>query len=91
MDIACNESFEVAIGSVLVFAQFFGVMPVIGVKSNCASELHFKWNSRRTIYSIIVFVLLASYTGLTVISSFKYGFRYDEMGINDKRPNTIFY
>lgn len=78
-DTSCNESFHETIGSILTFAQFFGVMPVIGVKTNCASELRFKWYSRRTIYSIAVFVLLACYTGLHAAILWKYGITFNAM------------
>lgn len=76
-----NGSFHEAVGSILAIAQFFGVMPVIGVKSDCTSKLQFKWQSRRTMYSIIAFVLLACYAGLTVFDSWRYGIRFDAMSM----------
>lgn len=53
-----NGSFHGAISSVLVMAQLFGVMPVIGIKSDSATKLRFKWNSIRTVYSIVMFIAL---------------------------------
>lgn len=82
ISVSCDESFQGAIGSVLAFAQFFGVMPVIGVKTNCASKLQFKWNSRRTIYCIFVFILVAGYAGLNILILWKNGIQFDVMSKN---------
>lgn len=65
-----NGSFQEAIGPTLAFGQFFSVMPVVGVKTNSASKLKFKWDSCRTIYSVIMFVLLTFYASLTLFITF---------------------
>lgn len=44
----------------LVMAQLFGVMPVIGVKSDSATKLQIKWNSIRTIVFIGLTFMLHS-------------------------------
>lgn len=59
-------SFQEAIGPTLALAQYFGVMPVVGVKSKSAAHLEFKWKSFRTIYSFIMFSCGAVYTGVTL-------------------------
>lgn len=52
-------SFHEAIGPVLFVAQFFGLMPVDGVKSREISSLCFRWKSMKTIYSL-TFVIFGS-------------------------------
>lgn len=48
----------------LAFAQLFAIMPVVGVKSDSASKLKFKWISIRTIYGLVMFALMIGYAGL---------------------------
>lgn len=47
------QSFQEAIGPVLVLGQCFGSMPVEGILSKDIGNLKFRWNSLRTIYSIV--------------------------------------
>ncbi|KAJ6635417.1 Gustatory receptor for sugar taste 64f, partial [Pseudolycoriella hygida] len=54
-----NGSFYEAIGSILALAQFFAIMPVRGVRLKSAKDLSFTWRSYRTIYSCVVFVMMA--------------------------------
>lgn len=54
--------FREAIWPFLVIGQFFGVLPVIGVRSPSLAELQFKWESIRTFYSLAVATLLLSYS-----------------------------
>lgn len=55
-------NFREAIWPILVIAQFFGVMPVVGVKSRSITDVHFKWKSVRTFYSLFVISVITSYT-----------------------------
>lgn len=61
-----DGSFQEAIGSILVMAQCFGIMPVVGIKSNSTSNLKFQWKSSRTVYSFIAFLLTLIYAILTI-------------------------
>ncbi|XP_055326852.1 gustatory receptor for sugar taste 64f-like [Sitodiplosis mosellana] len=63
----------------MVLAQCFGLMPVVGVKTRTASQLRFKWNSVRTVYSFVVFLLLLGYAIMTVIVSFEGRIQFDRV------------
>lgn len=78
-DYILDGSFQEAIGPILVIAQCFGVMPVVGVKSRLASELRFKWNSLRTIYSYIAFLLTFIYAAITLWITFSKEIHFDRM------------
>lgn len=65
-DFSFDGSFQEAIGSTLVLAQCFGVMPVLGIKSKSAAQLKFQWSSSRTIYSFIIIVFGLFYAGITL-------------------------
>lgn len=80
-DFLSDGSFQEAIGSVLAMAQFFGVMPVLGVKTKTASKLQFKWLAFRTIYSLVAFFFLALYGGLTAWIAFENGLKFDTVGM----------
>lgn len=82
-DFLYNGSFHEAIGSVLLLAQFFAVMPVIGVKSDSASKLTFEWKSFRTIYVAIMSVLMVGYTGLSVNFMYKQKMEFDAISTPD--------
>lgn len=43
----------------LIIGQIYGVMPVVGVSSWSLSDLHFNWKCFRTIYAVIVAVILS--------------------------------
>ncbi|XP_069700808.1 uncharacterized protein [Periplaneta americana] len=49
-----NNSFYRAISSVVVTAQLFGLLPVLGISGQNAANLRFRWCSVRTIYSICI-------------------------------------
>lgn len=80
-DCLYTGSFQEAVGSVLVLGQLFAVMPVVGIKSDRASELAFKWTSIRTIYGIIMFLLLIGYAGLAVNFMFKLNVDFDAISM----------
>lgn len=61
-------SFSEAIWPFLVVGQLFGILPVIGVKDHQISKLEFKWFSFRTIYSLIIAVILLSYSLLLLFT-----------------------
>ncbi|XP_055909607.1 gustatory receptor for sugar taste 64f-like [Eupeodes corollae] len=60
-----DGSFYQAIGSVLLMAEFFAIMPVRGVKGRSPNDLSFSWSSIRTIYCIVVIVGVLVDTALT--------------------------
>lgn len=64
-DLVNRGRFQAALGKVLVFAQFFAMMPVIGVTNPSATQLYFNWKSIRAMYTAIIFVLAAAY--LTIV------------------------
>lgn len=49
-----------AVWPFLAIGQMFGVMPLSGL--NVRSQLHFKWKSLQTIYSLIVVTILITYS-----------------------------
>lgn len=48
-----NLSFHRSIGPVLVYGQFFGMLPVDGVLAKDETSLEFRWKSAKTIYSMM--------------------------------------
>lgn len=72
-----SGSFHEAIGTILAMAQFFGVMPVIGVKSKFVSSLRYKQSAWRTILSVICFALLIGYSFVVIIALIMKGFGLD--------------
>ncbi|XP_055326858.1 gustatory receptor for sugar taste 64f-like [Sitodiplosis mosellana] len=79
----CFEgSFREAIWPFLILGQFFGLLPVIGVKkSRQTSELQFKWKSVRTIYSLIIAFILISYTSILIWGTFTTEIELSSIGI----------
>lgn len=75
-----NGSFHEAIGSVLVIAQCFGVMPVCGVKCDSAEQLRFEWQSVRAVYSAIAFVGVVWYMGLTIWNTANQDIDFSQIG-----------
>lgn len=57
-----EETFHEAIWPILVVGQLLGVMPVHGVKGSSVSDLKFKWESLRSLYSFLVAIILSTYT-----------------------------
>lgn len=80
-DFLYTGSFHEAVGSVLALAQLFAVMPVVGIKSDRASELAFKWTSIRTIYGIIMLLLLIGYAGLGFNFMYKLNMDFDAISM----------
>lgn len=68
-DFESSGGFHQAIGSTLVMAQCFAVMPVINIKNDSVSKLRFSWKNIRTIYSTIAIICLISYTLITIRST----------------------
>lgn len=75
------KSFHESISFVLVIAQCFAMLPVIGVKNPSVHDLRFKWESIRTIYSLIVFGLITSYLIFEVIMTFIAGVTFKKFGL----------
>lgn len=73
-------NFMEAIAPMLVMAQCFAIMPVVGVNGATASELRFSWKALRTIYSIITCMLAIIYTSLTVFMAFRDRVEFDLLG-----------
>uniref|UniRef100_A0A240SYM1 Uncharacterized protein n=1 Tax=Phlebotomus papatasi TaxID=29031 RepID=A0A240SYM1_PHLPP len=61
-----DGSFQEAIKKIIIMAQCFGVLPVIGVTSKSPSNMRFSWLSFRTIYSIVAFIATGFYTAIVV-------------------------
>lgn len=70
-------------GSILVMAQCFGLMPVVGVKGKSASELRFQWNSFRTVYAFIMLILAFFYAGMTLWITFSNEMQFDRMSMHE--------
>ncbi|CAD7082416.1 unnamed protein product [Hermetia illucens] len=81
-DFIYNGSFHEAVGSVLLFAQLFGVMPVTGVKAKDIRGLSFSYFSIIFIYSLIVFISLAFYFSTTLYFTFCQQLRLENIGIH---------
>lgn len=45
-----------------MIGQIYGVMPVGGVSAWSLSDLKFKWKDLRTIYAVIVAIILSGYS-----------------------------
>lgn len=71
-----NAIFREAIWPLLTLGQFFGILPVVGVKNRLSGDLHFKWTSIRTYYSLVVGTSLIAYTLLSIWKAFTTPFEY---------------
>lgn len=80
-DFLYNGRFHEAIAPVLVMAQCFAIMPVVGIKGDTASDLHFSWKAFRTIYSLIAFVLTTVYASLAIFVAFRNKVEFDLLGL----------
>lgn len=76
--------FQEAIGNVLAFAQFFAMMPLVGVTKSSATELHFKWKSVRAIYAIIIFIFAAIYLSILFILTLSREMTFNSVGKSTK-------
>lgn len=75
-----DGTFYQAIGPVLAMAQFFGVMPVCGVQNAAgASALQYRWLTVRTVYAIVLFVLTAVFTVMTILQKFEQTLSFDNI------------
>lgn len=72
-------SFQEAIETVLVATQFWGIMPVIGIKGRSASELHFKWSAWRTRLFLALFTLLIGYVMFAILLFLKVEFSLERI------------
>jgi gustatory receptor len=79
-----DGTFQEAVGTIFAIAQWFGVMPVVGIKSKSANDLHFHWKSFRTIYAIFLAFGLAVMTVLTVYWTFTHKMEFGKFGKNKK-------
>lgn len=77
-NIPLKGCYREAVCPLLVFGQFFGLMPLIGVSSH--SELHFKWKSLRTFYSLIVITILVTYSLFLIWRTFNMKNDYSSIG-----------
>lgn len=60
-----TDGFQDAASSTLVFAQIFGIFPVVGITQDSSSKLRFKWRCARTIYSMTILLLAVIYTAFS--------------------------
>lgn len=65
-----STPFKGSHASVLVLAQFFGLMPVNGILNRDISQQEFRWMSLRTIYAVFCCGSLAVYAVLTLSYNF---------------------
>lgn len=63
---ALRGSFHEAIGPVLKFSQFFGLIPVDHIDGNDISRINFRWKSIKSIYSL-VFIVCGTLEGLLLV------------------------
>lgn len=75
-------AFREAIWPILVVAQLFGVMPVSGLKSPLISDLQFKWNSKRSIYTLIIASILSCYVLVLFWSTLTTGAGFSAIGLS---------
>lgn len=78
-----DGSFQEAISPILVMAQCFGIMPVVGVKSKSASKLKFQWKSVRVAYSFVAFILALIYAVMTIAKTLSRDIQFDSMSMFD--------
>lgn len=52
-----NKSFQESVGGLILFGQFFGLMPIVNITSKDETQLKFQWRSFRTIYSLTFLIL----------------------------------
>jgi gustatory receptor len=69
-----HQSFQEAVGPVLIFGQFFGLLPVEGVSSNDEEKIKFRWKSLKTIYSMIFLFCSTIDCVLVITRLFRLGF-----------------
>lgn len=99
-DDGLTGSFQEAVSSVFVIAQFFGIMPIINMEDRSASKLKFKWFAFRTILAAILLLLVTTFAVMTFYvviteSNFdrvsKYYVELMQMKINSDKAACIFY
>lgn len=61
-----NGGFHEGISSVLLMAQFFGIMPVSGIKAAKPTDLRLEWRSVRVVYSLLVIFGIFLMTAVTI-------------------------
>lgn len=74
------DSFQCAIGPILIVSQFFGVMPVIGVTDKSAHRMKFRYCCVRSIYSIAIIVIALLETLLCVYRTIAEGLTFGSVG-----------
>lgn len=77
--------FQEAIGNVLAFAQFFAMMPLVGVTKSSTTGLHFKWRCIRTIYATIIFITAAIYLSILIILTLSREMTFNSIGKSIKQ------
>ncbi|KDR11636.1 hypothetical protein L798_13962 [Zootermopsis nevadensis] len=73
-----SDSFHRAFSSVIVIAQYFGLMPVYGIRGSSASFIRFSWFNPHVIYTALSLIGTFFMTSLCVIRFFKYGRTFEE-------------
>lgn len=71
-----NAIFQEAIWPMLIIGQFFGIMPVVGVKNRSSSHLRFEWARIRTFHSLAIGTALISYALLSTWKAFTTPFEF---------------
>ncbi|XP_028895609.2 gustatory receptor for sugar taste 64f [Zeugodacus cucurbitae] len=65
-DFQHDGSFHQAVGKVLLFAEFFAIMPVKGVTAAHPRQLSFSWTNIRTLYCLLFITTTIIDLGLTL-------------------------
>lgn len=71
-------------------AQCFGIMPVIGVKNEDVSALHFTWKSYRIWYCFLITCGSSFYMFCQIVYSFDGELKFDNIGLTCE-VNCLFY
>ncbi|XP_053955486.1 gustatory receptor for sugar taste 64f-like [Anastrepha ludens] len=61
-----DGSFHQAVGKVLLFAEFFAVMPVKGVTASHPKQLSFSWTNIRTLYCLLFIIMTVIDLGFSI-------------------------
>lgn len=80
-----DGTFFEAVSPVLIVAQFFGIMPLYGLRSKCFLDLKFNLISLRTFYSLVCIVGISCICLANFAIMFQFGFDFG------KFVTTMFY
>lgn len=82
-----DESFRKSIWPILIIAQLFGLMPVIGISRQSINDLKFNWKSKRTIYGFIVVMFSTCYSIFNAYQTLTEKMNFDSFGMSNNKTN----